>query len=237
MGLNDRYTKHLVVSDSATVNPSQMAENVILVNSAGQKVSTKTDAELNSRFAPIGSGADSDLLLPDGEFSPPRFLMAGTHTLTSGELTIMEFTAKRTEAITHLSMYSRGVAAGATPTLVRFGVFTINADQSVTPLAVIANDTALFAATYTPYKRALDVTWNKVAGQRYGLGVMCVTGATAPQVYSGTNWGYAATVVHQVMALNPAVVRKTNALSAWPTTTFTPASEGQALPCFRMHTS
>lgn len=51
MALNDRYTKHLVVSDSATVNPSQMAENVILVNSAGQKISTKTDAELNSRFA------------------------------------------------------------------------------------------------------------------------------------------------------------------------------------------
>ena len=50
MALNDRYTKHLVVSDSATVNPSQMAENVILVNSAGQKISTKTDAELNSRF-------------------------------------------------------------------------------------------------------------------------------------------------------------------------------------------
>jgi hypothetical protein len=48
MTLNDRYTKHLVVSDSATVNPSQMPENVILVNSAGQKISTKTDAELNS---------------------------------------------------------------------------------------------------------------------------------------------------------------------------------------------
>ena len=51
MPLNDRYTKHLVVSDSATVNPSQTPENVILVNSAGQKISTKTDAELNSRFA------------------------------------------------------------------------------------------------------------------------------------------------------------------------------------------
>lgn len=57
MPLNDRYTKHLVVSDSATVNPSQTPENVILVNSAGQKISTKTDAELNSRFR-AGAGFD-----------------------------------------------------------------------------------------------------------------------------------------------------------------------------------
>ena len=192
---------------------------------------------IDHTIQPAQTGADSDLLLPDGEFSPPRFLMAGTTTLTSGELATIEFTAKRTEAITHLSMYSRGVAAGATPTLVRFGVFTVNADQSLTPLAVTANDTALFAATYTPYKRALDVTWNKAAGTRYALGVLCVTGATAPQVYSGTNWGYAATVVHQVISLNPAVARSATGLSAWPTAPFTPTSPGQSLPCFRMHTS
>lgn len=93
------------------------------------------------------------------------------------------FTARRTETINNLTVYTGGTAAGATPTLIRLGVWSINSSDDLTALlASTASDTSLLASTNTAYTKALSSSWSKVAGTRYALGILVVTGATAPQM-------------------------------------------------------
>lgn len=98
---------------------------------------------------------------------------------SSGALRLAYFTARKTEPITQVRLYSGATPMGATPTLVRAGVWTVDTDGvALTALvASIANDTALFGTASTRYTRSLQATWNKVAGTRYALGIIVVTAA------------------------------------------------------------
>jgi hypothetical protein len=112
----------------------------------------------------------------------PRELASGTITMSSGNLRLRYFTAKKTETITQVRLQSVG-AAGATPTLVRVGIWT--ADQAGGLLSLVANttnDTALLAGATTIYTKALASSWGKVDGQRYAAGLLVVTTFTAPTV-------------------------------------------------------
>jgi hypothetical protein len=76
---------------------------------------------------------------------------------------------------------SGGTAAAATPTLVRIGVWTVNAAGDLTALvASTANDTALLAAANTEYPKALQTPYAFIGGQRYAAGILVVTAAAAP---------------------------------------------------------
>jgi hypothetical protein len=110
-----------------------------------------------------------------------------TAALTSGTARFSYFTARKTEAITQLRVISGDTAAGATPTLCKLGVYLVNADATLTQLAVTANDTTLWAATNTAYTRTLLTTVNKVAGVRYAVGFLVVTTATAPNAMGSEN--------------------------------------------------
>lgn len=123
MTLHDRYTKHLVVSDSTTVNPSQMPENVILVNSSGQKISTKTDAELNSRYAPKLNGAAS---VGGTYYGSPAYTVT-TAALVAGTLTATPWRVEYTTTVTRLRAE---VTAGAVGSTVRLGIYASATDQA-----------------------------------------------------------------------------------------------------------
>lgn len=98
----------------------------------------------------------------------------------SGGLVLSYFTANKTEDITTVTAWSGTTAAGATPTLVRYGVYSVASNGNLTLVASTANDTTLLAATNTAYPKALSATWSKVAGVRYAIGVLVVTGAALP---------------------------------------------------------
>lgn len=102
----------------------------------------------------------------------------GPSTSTSMRLTY--FTARRSETTTQVRTFSGTNAAGATPTLCRIGLYLIDASDNATLVASTANDTALWAATNTAYVRSWSTPYAKIAGQRYALGLLVVTGATAP---------------------------------------------------------
>lgn len=101
---------------------------------------------------------------------------------TSGLLRLTFFTATRTEPVAKLRLVSGAVAAGATPTLCRAGLYTVSAAGDLTLAGAIPNDTALFAGTNTGYTRSLAAATATVAGSRYALGTLVVTTATAPQL-------------------------------------------------------
>lgn len=127
----------------------------------------------------------SDLLTTGEATMHRRVATSNTVGQATGVLRLSYFTARKTETITQVRVISGGTAAGATPTLVRIGLWTVAADGALTLVASIANDTALYAATNTPYTRALSASYGKVAGQRYAAGSLVVTGATAPSLIGG----------------------------------------------------
>lgn len=189
-----------------------------------------------ANLAPPEFGVGSDVFSAGGEVVPPRLLLNGVQQIGSGDLWTVQFVAKRTETITHMSMWSYNTAAGATPTICRFGVFTVDAVGDLTPLTSIANDTSIFSSTFTEYKRALTTPWSKVAGQRYALGVMVATAATMPGIIT-TNAAYGSSIHHALNATLPAILHRGIATGTWPTAKFTPTVAGSLVPAFRLHTS
>ena len=102
--------------------------------------------------------------------------------MNSGYVTFSFWTADKTEPINNVKVTTGGTAAGATPTLCRMGIYSVNAAGDLTALlAATANDTSLFAAANTVYTRALTTQFNKVAGQRYATALLVVTGAAMPK--------------------------------------------------------
>lgn len=137
-----------------------------------------------------------------GEFAPPRSEIVSTAVQgSSGRLILWYFTASRTEDIGSITLWTGGTAAAATPTLCRVGVYSVAGDGALTLLAAIANDTALFGTTHTAYTRSLTSTFNKVAGQRYAIGVLVVSGGTVPAFLGSSNIG--ASTQDNILAIEP----------------------------------
>lgn len=119
-----------------------------------------------------------------GESSIPRQLATSSViTMTSQLLRLSYFTAQKTETITTLRVTTGGTGAGATPTLVRLGVYSVDPSTGdLTLIASTANDTTLLATPAGSNSKALSASWAKVAGLRYAVGLLVVTGATAPTI-------------------------------------------------------
>jgi hypothetical protein len=103
---------------------------------------------------------------------------------TSGQLRLTYFTARRTEVSTQVRVMTGATAASATPTLCRIGIWEVAADGSATLVAATSNDTTLFAAANGTYTRSWTTPFTKVAGRRYAIAPLVVTGGTAPS-YQG----------------------------------------------------
>lgn len=103
-----------------------------------------------------------------------------TIPLNTQQLVLTYFTAVKTEPITQVRTET-GSTAAATVTLCRVGIYAMDAQHNATLVAAIANDASMWAATGTAYTRSLTSTFNKVAGQRYAVGVLCV-GTTPPSL-------------------------------------------------------
>lgn len=137
-----------------------------------------------SAFA-IGSG-----LVSSGVESFPRALAISSVATGSGHLRFTYFTCPKSFTATQLSAYSTGTPAAATPTLVRYGLYTVASNGDLTLVASTTNDTAVFSVASTQYTRAISgpsaiTSYAMVTGQRYAFGVLIVTGVATP-----TMWGW-----------------------------------------------
>lgn len=121
--------------------------------------------------------------LATGEETLPREdITTGQIGMNSGTMKIAHFTARKSETTTQVRVWCGGTAAGATPTLVRIGLYEIAADGSGVLVASTPNDTALLASSNTAYTKSWSSSYEKKAGRRYAVGILVVTGATAPTV-------------------------------------------------------
>jgi len=99
-------------------------------------------------------------------------------------LRLVFFTAQKSFTTTQVRVIGGATAAAATPSLCEIGLFEINAAGAGTRVALIANDTSLFATMNSSYTRSWLASYNVVAGQRYALSWLVVTAVAAP-TYSG----------------------------------------------------
>jgi hypothetical protein len=147
---------------------------------AGTSLYVKESGTSTTGWAPYSSG-DQDALTT-GESTMPRSTPQSAITLSSQTLRLAYFTAKKTETVTQVRVNCVG-AAGATPSLIRVGIWTADAAGALlAQVAATTNDTALLAAGSTNYTKALTASFAKVTGQRYAVGLLVVTAAAAPTV-------------------------------------------------------
>lgn len=133
-------------------------------------------------------------LLASGEEVFPRSLVNQTSVAShaSGQVSLVYFTARKTETITQLKMITGGTAAAATPTLCKMGVYSVAANGDLTLAASTASDTSLFAATNTVYTKALSGgNLSKVKGQRYAFAYIVVTAGAMPTWHGNSSLGNA----------------------------------------------
>lgn len=133
----------------------------------------------------VGSVGPDDLTSGESTISRRDVTTSGVST-GNQSLRLTYFTAKKTEVVTQVKVPSGGTAAGATPTLCRVGIYEADASGNLTLVASTASDTALFAASSTVYTKAFTASFTKKRGTRYAVGILVVTGATAPTL-SGHN--------------------------------------------------
>lgn len=141
------------------------------------------------RRAVTGDDITSGLLVPGR-------LLASTVTLVSGWVCLSAFTARRTQTISSITVGTTATAAGATPTLCRLGIYSVNEADDCTLVASIANDTTLFAAANTTYSRNLTAPYELVLGQRYATAFLVVTAATFPSMVGVQLDSTAFTIAH-----------------------------------------
>lgn len=154
--------------------------------------STATNYRLSSYNAIISSYSASGGIsnvnqvsanqLTAGEATLPRWGAVSQVTMGSGVVRFGFFTASKTEAINNLAACTGGTAAGATPTYAAMGIYSVAANGDLTLVASTANDTTLFSTGNATHTRATVAAYTKVAGQRYALAVLVVSGATMPNL-------------------------------------------------------
>jgi hypothetical protein len=123
-----------------------------------------------------------------GQETMDRAFCTGGSAMTSQLMRLTYFTARKTETITQIRVVTGTPGAAATPTLIRFGIYTVAAGtQDLTLVASTANDTTLLSAATTRYTKALQASYPLVAGTRYAFAALLVSAATVPQLVTGTH--------------------------------------------------
>lgn len=172
------------VSASAAIAKSKLASLAIV----DADVSAISESKVTSLVTDLAAKERLDVdVLTSGEASMMRAEVIGTVTMSSGNMRIRYFTARKTETITQVKVSVGATAAGATPTLIRVGIWTADAAGALlSQVAATTNDTTLLATINADSTKSLASSWAKTAGTRYAVGFLVVTGATAPVLWGSS---------------------------------------------------
>ncbi len=142
------------------------------------------EIKLNSDvIAPVGDELVT-ARLDTGQATIPRSNSFSAITPASGDLTLVYCRPYRSFPVVSQKLWSTTTPAGATPTLVKYALFSVAANGDLTRIAVTANDTALLSVANTGYPKAYLAPANVVAGLVYAVGMLIVTAAAVPTIPS-----------------------------------------------------
>lgn len=124
----------------------------------------------------------NDLSVGESTLARREIISSGV-TTANQVLRLTYFTARKSEIISQINIPSGATAAGATPTLIRMGIYSVADNGDLTLVASTANDITLFAASSTEYLKALESPFVKNKGQRYAFGLLVRSAAAFPTFY------------------------------------------------------
>lgn len=174
--------------EAAVVDSLAELTDVDLTGAAeGDVLTVQADGSVAPASGTSGTSAGDALATAKGFLALPRAHGASEGAATvASTLALTGFNAPFSMTATKLRMVTGGTAAGATPTLCRYGLYSVDASGNLTLVGSTVNDTTLFAGTHTVYEKAMSASVDIVAGQRYACGVLVVTAAAAPSFLGAT---------------------------------------------------
>lgn len=165
------------------------ADVTTLIEDSGSDVATALNAALGPGGSAGNYGADETAvalaplhLLEVGQETIPRGQAIDKTVPLTSQIRLAYFTARKSETITSIRVVC-ATAAGATPTLVRFGLYSVDASGNLALIGSTPNDTTLLAAPNTAYTKALSTPAAITKGSRYAIGLIVTTGATPPLLF------------------------------------------------------
>ena len=133
-----------------------------------------------TQYVGVRPVSSAPYLLTTGEEAYSREIITNTSiTLITGRVHLIFWTARKAGTTSNVVFLS--AAAGATNTLARIGVYSVDAAGALTLVGSSASDTALFTVANTRIVKALSSPFARVLGQRYATALLCV-GGTMPSV-------------------------------------------------------
>lgn len=141
-------------------------------------------------YPDISPYASNRIYYAGGEATIDRYAASSVGgALGASNIMLTGFTALHTETCTQITSYTTATAAGATPTLCRMCVYSVDPNTGIIFLqAATANDPTLWSAPNTRWVSPLTTPFNKVANSFYMLGMIIVTAAAVPtMVWAGSS--------------------------------------------------
>ncbi len=184
------------VNSNPTISLKVDAGCTVVVNnyqiSTAMSLAGGTTTLLPDALSGVGTTPSLDPLTA-GQNTLPRYLCSSSVSMGGSQsLRLTYFTASASGSYTQLKTATSTTAAGATPTLCKMGLYSVDGSGAGALIASTASDTTLWSATNTVYTRATQASYNVTAGQRYALAVLVVTAAAVPSVVGASMAGAAA---------------------------------------------
>lgn len=148
--------------------------------------------------------------LNSGIVSVPRIACPSSGIgVTSQSLYWVFFTADRDMTVSTITFRSGGTAAAATPSLIRWGLYSESIVGDLSLIASTPNDTTLLAAANTTYSKAFSASADVTMGSRYGAGLLVVSATTTPTMV-GTGGGLGSGELSAPLKLNGILTSQTD---------------------------
>lgn len=140
-------------------------------------------------------------LITTGEEAYSRRHATQDCVLTSGTMLLTYFTARKTETITQVTLFT-GSTAAAGLTLAQIAIYSVDGSGNLTEVVATASDTSLFNATNSSFTKALSSSFAKVAGTQYVCAVLAI-GTTVPSLVGSIGFGALTSVAPRLCGAVP----------------------------------
>lgn len=163
------------------IPPGHRALEVVRGADAAAALALDADGSMS-----VGEGAAAPGIVPNklwrpptvGQFSLPAELCMASLSAASQQLNATLWVPERTQLVSNIQVHV-GTAAGATPTVIRFGIYSI-AGTTATQIIATPNDTTLLAAAGALSGRNVTTPGVVTRGVPYFICSIVVTGAALP---------------------------------------------------------
>ena len=207
------FARSRTLAEWTTANPAIEVGELFFISDTGE-FGIGNGAVFLSTPRAAASGLDSGLIggsLTAGVANQDRVTGPVANTAVGNQVLYLSYvTSPKVFTAANHAMYSSATAAAATPTTVKFGLFTVAANGDLTRVAITANQTSTFVVPNTRYPWPYLASVGIVPGQVYASGWLIDSAVAMPTVIGPTALTPTATAWSQAPKLNGVITAQTD---------------------------